>query len=167
VQISVTLIKELREKTSAGVMECKDALQEAGGDLERACEILRERGLAKAEGKTTRAASQGLIEAYVHPGGRLGALVEVNCETDFAAHTDEFKALAHDLTLQVVATAPQFISAEEIPEGAKLNPEEVCLLSQTFIKDESKKIEEIVAEVMAKVGEKVSVRRFARFELGK
>ncbi len=166
-QISVTLIKELRERTSAGVMECKDALQEAGGDLGRACEILRERGLAKAEGKINRAASQGLIEAYVHPGGRLGALVEVNCETDFVAQTDEFKALAHDLTLQVVATAPQFISAEEIPEGAKLNPEEVCLLSQPFIKDQTRKIEEIIAEVMAKVGEKVSIRRFARFELGK
>jgi elongation factor Ts len=161
------LIKELREKTSAGVMECKGALQEAGGDLERAYEILRERGLAKAEKKTNRVASQGLIEAYVHPGGRFGALVEVNCETDFVAHTDEFKALAHDLTLQVVATAPQFISAEEIPEGAKSNPEEVCLLAQPFIKDEKKKIGDIIAEVMAKVGEKISIRRFARFELGK
>jgi elongation factor Ts len=167
VQISATLIKELRGRTSAGVMECKNALQEAGGDLERASEILRERGLAKAEEKTDRVASQGLIEAYVHHGGRLGALVEVNCETDFVAHTDEFKALAHDLTLQVVATAPQFISAEEIPEGAKLNPEEVCLLAQPFIKDPTKKIEEIIAEVMAKVGEKISIRRFSRFELGK
>jgi len=167
VQISVTSIKELRERTRAGVMECKNALQEAGGDLERASEILRERGLARAEGKLSRVASQGLIEAYVHPGGRLGALVEVNCETDFVAHTDEFKALAHDLALQVVATAPKFISAEEMPEGAGLDPKEVCLLAQPFIKDEAKTVGKIIAETMSKVGEKISIKRFSRFELGK
>lgn len=166
-QISVTSIKELRERTRAGVMECKNALQEAGGDLERASEILRERGLARAEGKLSRVASQGLIEAYVHPGGRLGALVEVNCETDFVAHTDEFKALAHDLALQVVATAPKFISAEEMPEGAGLDPKEVCLLAQPFIKDEAKTVGKIIAETMSKVGEKISIKRFSRFELGK
>jgi len=148
-------------------MECKDALQEAGGDLERACEILRERGLAKAEGKLSRAASQGLIEAYVHPGGRLGALVEVNCETDFVAHTDEFKALAHDLALQVVATAPKFTSVEEMPEEVNLDPKEVCLLAQPFIKDLSKTVGEIITETVSKVGEKVSIKRFSRFELGK
>jgi elongation factor Ts len=167
VEISVTLIKELREKTSAGVMECKQALQEAGGDLNRASEVLQERGLAKAEKKMDRVASQGLIEAYVHSGGRIGVMVEVNCESDFVAHTDEFKALAHDLALQVAATAPQYVSPEEIPQDTELNPEEVCLLAQPFIKDDSKKISDLIAAASAKVGEKVIVGRFARFELGK
>ena len=166
-EISVTLIKELREKTSAGVMECKQALQEAGGDLNRASEVLQERGLAKAEKKMDRVASQGLIEAYIHSGGRIGVMVEVNCESDFVAHTDEFKALAHDLALQVAATAPQYISPEEIPQDTKLNPEEVCLLAQPFIKDDSKKISDLIAAASAKVGEKVIVGRFTRFELGK
>jgi elongation factor Ts len=167
VEISVTLIKELREKTSAGVMECKQALQEAGGDLNRASEVLQERGLAKAERKMDRVASQGLIEAYIHSGGRIGVMVEVNCESDFVARTDEFKALAHDLALQVAATAPQYISPEEIPQDTKLNPEEVCLLAQPFIKDDSKKISDLIAAASAKVGEKVIVGRFTRFELGK
>ncbi len=166
-EISVTLIKELREKTSAGVMECKQALQEAGGDLNRASEVLQERGLAKAERKMDRVASQGLIEAYIHSGGRIGVMVEVNCESDFVARTDEFKALAHDLALQVAATAPQYISPEEIPQDTKLNPEEVCLLAQPFIKDDSKKISDLIAAASAKVGEKVIVGRFTRFELGK
>jgi elongation factor Ts len=161
------LIKELREKTGAGVMDCRNALLETEGDLDKAGELLLARGLAKAERKAERVASQGLIEAYIHPGGRLGALVEVNCETDFVAHTDEFKALAHDLTLQVAAAAPQFISAEEIPKGENLNPKEVCLLEQSFIKDESKTLGEVIAETVAKLGERVSVRRFSRFELGK
>ena len=164
-EISVTLIKDLREKTSAGVMECKQALQEADGQLDRACEILRERGLAKAVKKMDRVASQGLIEAYVHPGGRIGAMVEINCESDFVAHTDEFKVLAHDLALQIAATDPQYISPEEIPQGANLNPEEACLLAQPFIKDEGRKISDLIAEVSARVGEKVVVGRFARFEL--
>jgi elongation factor Ts len=159
------LIKDLREKTSAGVMECKQALQEAGGDLDRAGEILRERGLAKAIKKMERVASQGLIEAYVHSGGRIGAMVEINCESDFVAHTDEFKVLAHDLALQIAATDPQYISPEEIPQGASLNPEEACLLDQPFIKDEGRKISDLIAEVSARVGEKVVVGRFARFEL--
>ncbi len=166
-EISVTLIKELRDKTSAGVMECKRALQQSEGNLDRACNILREQGLARAEKKADRVASQGLVEAYVHGGGRIGSMVELNCETDFVAHTDEFKALIHDLALQVAATDPHFISSAEIPEGEKLNPEEVCLLSQPFIKDPSRRISDIVADVSAKMGEKVAVRRFARFELGK
>ncbi len=166
-EISVTLIKDLREKTSAGVMECKQALQEAGGDPDRASEILRERGLAKAEEKMDRVASQGLVEAYVHSGGRIGAMVEVNCESDFVAHTDEFKVLAHDLALQVAATNPLYISPEEIPQGTKATPEEVCLLAQPFIKDAGRRISDIIAEVSAKVGEKVVVGRFARFQISK
>ena len=168
-EISVTSIKELRDKTSAGVMECKRALQQAEGNVDRACDILREQGLARAEKKADRVASQGLVEVYVHGGGRIGSMVELNCETDFVAHTDEFKALVHDLALQVAATSPSFISSTEIPEGEKekLNPEEVCLLAQPFIRDPSRRISDIVADVSAKMGEKVAVRRFARFELGK
>jgi len=166
VHISVEQIKALREKTSAGVMECKNALQEAEADLERAFEILQERGLAKAEKKKDRLASEGRIEAYVHHGSRIGAMVELNCETDFVAKTDEFKALAHDLALQVVATNPRFLSAEDIPEGEDVVPEEACLLEQPFIKDESKRVRQLVAEVIAKTGEKVHVRRFVRFEVG-
>ena len=164
-QISVTLIKELREKTSAGVVDCKNALLEAEGNLEKASELLLARGIAKAEKKSERIASQGLIDAYIHAGGRIGALVEVNCESDFVAHTEEFTTLAHDLALQVAATAPQFISADEIPEGTNLDPKEVCLLEQPFIKDQSKTLKDIIAETVFKVGEKISVRRFSRFEL--
>jgi elongation factor Ts len=169
VEISVTSIKDLRDKTSAGVMECKRALQQAEGNIDRACDILREQGLARAEKKADRVASQGLVEVYVHGGGRIGSMVELNCETDFVAHTDEFKAVVHDLALQVAATDPRFISSTDIPEAEKekLNPEEVCLLSQPFIRDPSRKILDIVADVSAKMGEKVAVRRFARFELGK
>jgi elongation factor Ts len=169
VEISTTHIKELRDKTSAGVMECKRALQQAEGNIDRACDILREQGLARAEKKADRVASQGAVEVYVHGGGRIGSMVELNCETDFVARTDEFKALVHDLALQVAATDPRFISSAEIPEAEKekLHQEEVCLLAQPFIKDPSRKISDIVADVSAKMGEKVAVRRFARFELGK
>lgn len=168
-EISTTQIKELRERTSAGVMECKRALQEAGGDIERACGILREQGLARAEKKAGRAASQGLVEVYLHGGGRIGSMVELNCETDFVARTEEFKALVHDLALQVAATDPRFVSVADVPqeENDGVNPEESCLLSQPFIRDPSRKISDIVADVSAKMGEKVAVRRFARFELGR
>jgi elongation factor Ts len=161
------MIKAVREKTNAGIMDCKRALLQADGDIAKASDLLREQGLAKLERKVGRTTTQGLIETYIHPGGRLGVVVEVNCETDFVAHTDEFKQLAHDVALQVAATAPQFISPEEIPQGANLDPEEVCLLAQPFIKDEARTIHEIIAEMAAKVGEKISIRRFARFELGR
>jgi elongation factor Ts len=159
-------VKELREMTGAGVIECKNALVEAAGDLDKAKEILRERGLAKAEKKRGRLALEGLVEAYVHPGGRLGAIIEVNCETDFVARTPEFKELAHNLALQVAATAPQFISRDELPSGNDANPEEICLLHQPFIKDPQKTVQDIITETIAKVGENITVRRFARFELG-
>lgn len=148
-------------------MDCRNALLETEGDLDKAGEILLARGLAKAEKKAERVASQGLIEAYIHPGGRLGALIELNCETDFVAHTDEFKELAHNLTLQLVAADPQFITAEEIPQEEKLDPKEVCLLEQPFIRDESKTIRDIINETVAKLGERISVKRFSRYELGK
>jgi len=148
-------------------MECKNALQEAEGNVDKAFEILRERGVVSAQKKADRIAHQGLIEAYIHPGGRLGAMVELNCETDFVAHTDEFKALAHDLTLQVAATDPQCISPEELPPGSDQVPEEACLLLQPFVKDPTRTIRDLVVEVSAKTGEKVAIGRFVRFELSK
>lgn len=166
-QISVTLIKELRERTSAGILDCKTALLETGGDIEKACDVLQEKGLAKAIKKAGREASQGLVEAYIHPGGRIGVLIEVNCETDFVARTDEFKSLAHNMALQVAAAAPEYITADEIPEGKKLNPKDVCLLEQPYIKDESKTLGQIIADTISKTGEMIAVRRFSRFELGK
>lgn len=165
-QISAVLVKELREKTGAGVLECRNVLEETQGNMDRACHILRERGLARAEKKMTRQASQGLIEAYVHPGSRIGAMVELNCETDFVARTAEFRELAHNLALQVAATAPQCIRPEELPAETQENPEEVCLLLQSYIKDPTRKVGEIIKEVIARVGENIQVRRFARFELG-
>ncbi len=158
-------IKELRGKTGAGIMDCKKALQEAEGDLDGALEILRKRGFAKAEKKAHREVSQGLVEAYIHTGGRIGALVEVNCESDFVAHTDEFKRLAHDLAMQVAATDPSFLSSEGVPKG--VDPSEACLLSQPLIKDSQRTVQDVITETVAKVGENIKVRRFARFELGK
>ncbi|MBI4287960.1 MAG: elongation factor Ts [Chloroflexi bacterium] len=165
-QITASAVKELRERTGAGVLECRNVLAEAEGNVERAMQVLKERGLAKAEKKTGRSTGQGLVEAYIHPGGRVGALVEVNCETDFVARTQEFMQLAHDLVLQVVATSPQFVTREEMPAGAELNPQEVCLLDQPFIKDPGKSVKDLITETIAKVGENVRVRRFSRFELG-
>ncbi len=159
-------MKELREITGAGVMDCKKALLQAEGDTEKAKEILRERGLAKAEKKADRLALQGVVEAYVHLGGRLGAMVEVNCETDFVARTAEFRELAHNLTLQVAATNPKFISPAEITSEANLDPKEVCLLLQPFIKDPQRTVQDVIKETIAKVGENILVRRFVRFELG-
>ena len=158
-------IKELRGKTGAGIMDCKKALQEAEGDLDGALEILRKRGFAKAEKKAHREVSQGLVEAYIHTGGRIGALVEVNCESDFVAHTDEFKRLAHDLAMQVAATDPSFLTSEGVPEG--VDPCEACLLSQPLIKDPQRTVQDAITQTIAKVGENIKVRRFARFELGK
>jgi len=147
-------------------MDCKEALSKTSGDIEKAYEILRAKGFAEAEKKSQRTVNQGLIEAYVHPGGRLGALIEINCESDFVARTDEFKCLAHDLAMQVAALAPLYLSAEDIPSGTNVIPSQACLLLQPFIKDPTKSIRDIITEVVAKVGENIKVRRFARFELG-
>lgn len=165
-EVSTRLIKQVRDRTSAGILECKNALLETGGDVEKAIEVLRYRGLTIAEKKAGRITSKGVIEAYIHHTGEVGALVEVNCETDFVAHTDEFKQLAHNLAMQVVATSPQFITAEEMPADAELDPQAVCLLHQPFIKEPDRTVGEIIAETIAKVGENIKVRRFARFELG-
>ena len=148
-------------------MACRNALLEAEGDAEKALHILKEKGILKAQKKTERAANQGLVEAYIHTGGRIGALVEVNCETDFVARTGEFKELVHNLAMQVAAMPPQFISHEEVSEGVDIELETACLLLQPYIKDPTKTVQDVVMETIAKVGENIKVSRFARFELGK
>jgi elongation factor Ts len=160
------MVKELRNQCGAGIMECRNALLEVEGDVEKALQLLKERGMLKAEKKAGRTTTQGLIEAYIHTRGRIGALVEVNCETDFVARTDEFKELAHDLAMQVAALSPHYISEEELPEGSGVEPQVACLLQQPFIKDPTKTVREVIVEVIAKVGENIKVGRFARFELG-
>jgi elongation factor Ts len=165
-EVSVAEVKALREKTGAGVMACRNALLEANGDMDIAVEILRQRGLAQAKEKASRVASQGLVETYVHAGGRIGAMVEVNCETDFVARTDQFKELAHNLAMQVAAIAPTYVSEEEILPDQDIDPKEACLLLQPFIRDPDRTVQDIIDEAISKVGENIVVRRFARFELG-
>jgi elongation factor Ts len=164
---SATEVKELRERTGAGVMECRDALQEANGDLERAGEVLRQRGLDIAEKKAHRETSHGLVECYIHAGGRIGAMVEVNCETDFVARTAAFKELAHELAMQVAASSNVLaVSEDDLPSGAEGEPGELVLLRQPYIRDAGKTIADLVKETIAQTGENIRVRRFARFELG-
>ena len=165
-KIPTDRVKELREQSGAGIMECRNALLEAEGDSEKALEILKQRSLLKVEKKRERSASQGIIEAYLHTGGRIGAMVEVNCETDFVTRTDEFKELAHHLAMQVAAMSPQFISQEEVPEGADIEAEAACLLLQPYIKNPDMTVQDIIDETIAKIGENIKVSRFARFEVG-
>ena len=164
--VSVEAIKELRERTSAGIMDCKRALQESKGDLARAEEILREQGIASAAKKASRATNQGVVDSYIHSGGRIGAIVEVNCETDFVAHTPDFKELAHDLAMQVAAMSPLYVDDSEIPDGDEVDPQQACIMQQPFIKDPSQTVQDLVNEAISKLGENVRVRRFARFSLG-
>jgi elongation factor Ts len=166
VTISADDVKELRERTGAGVMDCKRALEEAGGDLDRAAAVLQEKGIASAEKRAQRETSQGLVESYIHAGGRIGAMVEINCETDFVARTDAFRALAHDLAMQIAATNPLSVSDEDLPPDAEGDRAQLCLLQQSFIKDESRTVGDLVKDVIAQTGENIRVRRFARFELG-
>jgi elongation factor Ts len=165
-RLSIEAIKELRNRTNAGIADCNKALLEAGGDIEKAVEFLKQRGAAIAEKKKDTIATEGVIEAYIHHTKRVGALVELNCETDFVARTDEFKKLARDLAMQIAATSPQFISSKEMPPEAVADPQMVCLLSQPSIKEPNKTVQEIITETIAKVGENIKVRRFARLELG-
>ena len=165
-KIATDRIKELREQSGAGIMECRNVLLETEGDMEKAIQILKERSLFKAEKKKERSVSQGLIEAYIHAGGHIGAMVEINCETDFAARTDEFKELAHHLAMQVAAMTPQFIYPEEAPDGDEGEAQATCLLLQPYIKNPSMTVQDIINETIAKVGENIKVSRFARFELG-
>ena len=168
-------IKKLRELTGAGMMDCKRALDAASGNFEKALEALRKRGHEIAEKKSSRAANQGLIESYIHTGGKIGVLVELNCETDFVARCDDFKRLVRDLAMQIAATSPAYIRREDIPaeilKEKKGNPleefcKEQCLLAQPFIKDQMLTIQDLLTQVIAKVGENIVVRRFIRFQLG-
>jgi elongation factor Ts len=194
--IGAQAVKELRERTGAGMMDCKRALSEAGGDLERAVKLLREKGIAKAAAKEGRATKEGIVYSYIHPGDKLGVLIEINCETDFVARTDDFRELAKELAMQVAAANPLVVVPEElkasdleserevyrkqaenegkpapvvekIVEGRiKKYQQEVCLLLQPYIKDQDKTVSDLVTSVVAKLGENISVRRFARFRLG-
>lgn len=163
--ISVDLVKELKGHSGAGIMACRKALLETEGDIEKARELLRQQGLLIVQKKVNRTAIQGVVEAYIHTGGRIGAIVEVNCETDFVARTDEFRELAHNIAMQVAAMCPQFLSAEEVPETSDVEPQIVCLLLQPYIKDLSKTVQDIINETVAKVRENIKINRFARFEL--
>jgi len=194
--VSAEQVKELRERTGAGMMDCKRALEESSGDVDKAIEILREKGLAAAAKKAGRVASEGVVESYIHAGGKIGVLVEVNCETDFVAKTDEFHALAREIAMQIAAARPEYLTRDEVPaeiiEKEKeilrvqaLNegkPEKIvermvegrvekyykenCLMEQAYIREPEKSVEQLVKEKIAQMGEKISVRRFARFELG-
>lgn len=166
--ITADAVKALRARTGAGVMDCRRALEEAGGDLERAAALLRERGLATAARKAGRATTEGLVEAYIHAGGRLGALVEVDCETDFVARTEDFRRLARELAMQVAATGPLYVSREEVPEDDRSRPDlaQLVLLEQPYIRDPHRTVGDLVRETVAKVGENIQVRRFARFRVG-
>ena len=159
-------VKELRDQCGAGIMACRNALLETEGDMGKALELLKQQSLFQAEKKASRSTTQGIIEAYIHTRGRIGAMVEVNCETDFVARTDEFKELAHHLAMQIAAQDPKFISTEEVPESADLEPMVVCLLHQPYIKDPDRTVQDLITETIAKVGENIKVARFTRFELG-
>lgn len=194
--VSANLVKELREKTGAGMMDCKKALAETNGDMEKAIEYLREKGLAAAAKKSGRIAAEGLVDAYIHGNGRIGVLVEVNCETDFVAKNAEFQQLVKDIAMQIAAANPLYIRREEVPEEV-VNKEkeilmaqainegkpaniaekmvagridkyfkEVCLLEQPFIKNPDQTIQELLNEKIAKIGENMTIRRFVRFTLG-
>jgi len=195
-EINAEMVKSLREVTGAGMMECKKALQEANGDVEQAKKILRAHGAQVAEKRAGRVAKQGVVEAYIHAGGRIGAMVEINCETDFVARTDEFKLLARDIAMQIAAMNPLVITREELPANLVENEknnfreeakgagkaeqdmekiaegrlekyfQEVVLLEQAFIKDPQRTVKDLIMDMTAKTGENVSIRRFQRFELG-
>ncbi|MBM2826476.1 MAG: Translation elongation factor EFTs/EF1B dimerization [Dehalococcoidia bacterium] len=164
-EISASTVRELRERTGAGVMDCRRALEDAAGDIDKATDVLRQNGLARAEKRASRVASQGLVDTYLHAGGRIGAMVELNCETDFVARSDYFHQLAHDIAMQVAAANPTYIGDDDIPPASDVNPED-CLLLQPFIKDPGKQVKDIITDVIAKTGENIKVRRFSRFELG-
>jgi elongation factor Ts len=159
-------VKKLREATNAGVMDAKRALEEANGNFEQAKSILRERGVAAAAKRSERATGQGVVEAYIQGGGRIGVIVEVQCETDFVARTDTFRALAKDVAMQIAAMNPLALTPEEVPAEHNGTAEENALLTQNFIKDGSRTIQQLVQDVVASTGENVRIARFSRFELG-
>lgn len=189
-------VKTLRERTGCGMMDCKNALTETNGDMEKAIDFLREKGMAKAAKKAGRIAAEGIVDSYIHMGGKIGVLLEINCETDFVARGDQFKELAHDICLHIAAANPSYLTKEEVPaevlerEKAVLKAQALeegkpaaivekmvegriksfyddnCLLNQKFVKDPSKTIEQLVIEATATIGEKIAIRRFVRYEMG-
>ncbi|MBI5375834.1 MAG: translation elongation factor Ts [Candidatus Schekmanbacteria bacterium] len=194
--VSASTVKELREKTGAGMLDCKDALENSGGDFEKAIEFLRKKGLASAQKRSARATSNGLVGSYIHAGGKIGVLIEVNCETDFVARTEAFQELVKDLAMQIAAATPKYVKRDDVPaeelakekriyiEQAKESGkpekildkiadgklekyyESVCLIDQIFIKDSEKSVKDIIDGIIAKTGENISVKRFVRFQLG-
>ncbi|MGM0880847.1 MAG: translation elongation factor Ts [Bacillota bacterium] len=194
--VSASAVKELRERTGAGMLDCKKALDETNNDIEKAIAVLREKGLAAAANKAGRIATEGVVESYIHAGGRIGVIVEVNCETDFVAKTDQFREFARDVAMQIAAANPKFVRREEVPgdelekereilKAQALNEgkpekivekmvegriskyyEEYCLLEQSFIKDPDKTISALLNEKINTIGENISIRRFVRYELG-
>lgn len=164
--IAVELVRTLREQTGAGILDCKQALEASQGDLKQAADALRLKGFAQVAKRSDKTTNQGVIEAYIHAGGRLGALVELSCETDFVARTSEFKELAHDIAMQVVAMAPEYLDKADMEEGDTRPVAQVSLLQQPFIKDNSSAVGEVVQVLAAKVGENVRVLRFTRLALG-
>ncbi len=168
-EITTAMVKELRESSGAGVMDAKRALEEANGDMKAAAAILKERGAMAAAKRADRETRNGVIDSYIHAGGRIGVLVELNCETDFVANTPDFRQLARDVAMQVAAMNPQVVSAAEREGRGELEgpDEEVCLLNQSFIRDPSRTIEDLVKDTVAKTGENIRVSRFVRFELGR
>jgi len=197
VDVNANLVKELREISGCGFMDCKAALVATNGDLQAAADFLRKKGVSSAAKKSSRSTGEGLVESYIHPGGKVGVLIEVNCETDFVARTDAFKTLVRDLAMQIAAACPVSVSPEDVPaelvakereiltEQAKASGkpekiiekmvegriqkyfEEVCLLDQKFVKDQDRAVRDIINDAIAKLGENIRVRRFARFQLGK
>lgn len=165
-EVTVELIRTLRASTGAGIMECKNALEASQGDLEKATETLRVRGFAQVAKRADRATGQGVVEAYVHTGGRVGAMVELGCETDFVARTEVFKKLAHDIAMQIAAMGPVYLDESDIEEGDTRPVAQVSLLQQPFIKDNSSSVGEVIQEAAAKLGENVRVLRFSRLALG-
>ena len=164
--VTAAQVKELRDKIGAGIMDSKRALEEADGDIEKAEAILSEKGLASAARKADRSTSEGLVVSYIHHGGRVGSMVEINCETDFVARTDDFGALGRNLAMQVAAMSPQYVDRESVPEDVEDVNDEELLLEQDYIRDSSLKVADVVKETIAKLGENIRVRRFSRFELG-
>lgn len=195
-EINASMVKDLRERTGAGMMDCKKALIETNGDIEKSIEYLREKGIAKAAKKSGRVASEGIVEAYIHGGGRIGVLVEVNIETDFAAKNEDFRSFVKDVAMQIAAMNPTYVKREEVPtdliekekdilkaqainEGKPANIaekmvngriekyyNEICLLEQPFIKENDKTVQQVLQEKISTIGENISIRRFARFEMG-
>ncbi len=195
-KVTTDMVRELREATSAGIMDCRKALEAAEGDFDKAVDYLREKGLAKAAKRMSREAKDGKIESYIHAGGRIGVLLEINCETDFVARTDEFQELAHDVAMQIAAMSPKYVAREDVPEDVieherelyrnqaldEGKPERIvdrivegrlekffqesCLLEQNFIRDEDQTIEDLIKANITKTGENIVVRRFVRYQLG-